>query len=78
MNCVSSSWVNIRNIKTTPSSNNKEDEPILKNINAVLSKQSMLSCSYYLGEETLFAITHTALVLGKYFSNFYLYNNNYH
>ena len=64
MNCIVPSWVNIRNIKATPASYNKEDEPVLKNINAVLSRQSMLSCSYHLGKETVFAITHTALVLG--------------
>ena len=61
---IGATWVNIRALKTTPSANNQEDQHTLKSVNAILPRQSMLSVSYHRGTETLFAVTHSTLVLG--------------
>lgn len=57
-------WINIRALKTTPSALNQEDQHTLRSIHAILPRQSMLSCSLHRGTETLFAVTHSTLVLG--------------
>lgn len=61
---AAATWINIRALKTTPSALNQEDQHLLKTINAILPRQSMLSCSLHRGAETLFAVTHSTLVLG--------------
>lgn len=64
LGCISAAWINIRALKTTPSVNNSEEQHTLKSINAILPRQSMLSCSFHRGPEVLFAVTHSTLVLG--------------
>jgi len=65
LKCIGPSWINVRSIKTTPSS---ADEYDMVNdhsdINAFLPKQSVFSCSVHLDHQPLFAMAYKTLIVG--------------
>ena len=64
LGCINPSWANLRALKTTPADLNQEDQHALSSVQAILSKQTLLSCSFHCGPESLFAVSHTTLLLG--------------
>jgi len=64
LGCISASWVNIRSLKTTPVALNQEEIIMESSTAAILSRQTLLSCSYHRGVDSLFAVAHTSLLLG--------------
>jgi hypothetical protein len=65
LGCITANWTNIRGLKTTPVTQEGGDElPVQSSVAAILSKQTLLSCSFHMGAESLFAVAHTTLLLG--------------